>query len=74
MLGFHDIRLGNQPDARLTKFLHENLPAIVPEAGERFDAYIDLLSDSGNGIIAYEEFAARVRRRSQGANEDFDQP
>jgi hypothetical protein len=24
LLGFHDIRLGNQPDARLTKFLHEN--------------------------------------------------
>lgn len=74
MLGFHDIRLSNQPDARLTKFLHENLPTVVPEARERFDAYIDLLSDYGNGIIAYEEFAAKVRRRSQGANEDFDHP
>jgi hypothetical protein len=74
MLGFHDIRLGNQPDARLTKFLHENLPAVVPDARERFEAYVDLLSDYGNGIIAYDEFAARVRRRSQGIDEDFDPP
>jgi hypothetical protein len=74
MLGFHDIRLGNQPDDRLTKFLHENLPAVVPGARERFETYTNLLADYGNGAIAYEEFAARVRRRSQGVNEDFDQP
>jgi hypothetical protein len=74
MLGFHDIRLGNQPDDRLTKFLHDNLPAVVPEARERFETYKDLLADYGNGVIAYEEFAARARRRSQGVNEDFDPP
>lgn len=74
MLGFHDIRLGNQPDDRLTKFLHDNLPAVLPEARDRFETYKDLLADYGNGVIAYEEFAARVRRRAQGVNEDFDQP
>jgi hypothetical protein len=74
MLGFHDIRLGNHPDDRLTKFLHDNLPAVVSEARERFETYKDLLADYGNGVIAYEEFAARVRRRSQGVNEDFDPP
>jgi len=26
LLGYHDIRLGNMPDARLLKFLHVNLP------------------------------------------------
>jgi hypothetical protein len=72
LLGFHDIRVGNQPDIRLTKFLHENLPALIPEARKKFDAYKDLLADYGNGVIAYDEFAARVRRRAQGTNGDFD--
>jgi hypothetical protein len=36
-LGYHDIRLGNQPDPRLITFLHTNLPKVVERARERFD-------------------------------------
>jgi len=72
LLGYHDIRVGNQPDARLVKFIGANLPSVLPGARERFDQYKDLLADYGNRSIRYREFAARVRRRSQGANEDSD--
>jgi hypothetical protein len=74
LLGFHDIRFGNQPDARLTKFIHINLPDVLPRARDHFDEFKDLLSDYASGVMPYEEFAARVRRRSQGVNEDFDVP
>ena len=72
LLGFHDIRVGNQPDNRLVKFVGTNLPKVLPEARERFKEYKDLLADFGRGAMAYPEFAARVRRRSRGTNEDND--
>jgi hypothetical protein len=74
LLGFHDIRFGNQPDARLNKFLHVNLPDVLSRAREDFDQYKDLLSDYRSGRMPYEEFAARVRRRTEGVDEDFDAP
>ena len=72
LLGYHDIRLGNMPDARLLKFIQVNLPAALPDARLRFDRYYDLLRDYGTGAIGYAEFAARVRRRHHGTNEDSD--
>ena len=72
LLGYHDIRTGNQPDKRLTKFFTENLPSILPEARYRFDEYKDLLADFADHTISYQEFAGRVRRRSQGLYENGD--
>lgn len=72
LLGFHDIRIGNAPDNRLTKFIGINLPSVLPEARDRFDAFYDLLGAFGNADIGYEEFAARVRRRNAGEDEDAD--
>ena len=43
LLGYHDIRTGNSPDSRLTKFIVVNLPSVLPQARERFDEYKDLL-------------------------------
>ena len=43
LLGFHDIRLGNQPSAQLDRFIAEILPDDLPGARERFDDYRDLL-------------------------------
>jgi hypothetical protein len=73
-LGFHDIRVGNDPDARMQKFIGENLPKVLPDARQNFDRYKDLLLSYGSLEIDYTEFAARSRRRSEGTNEDFDEP
>ena len=72
LLGYHDIRMGNQPDKRLVKFVCQNLPKVLPEARERFEEYKDLLAAFGGRTMGYAEFAGRVRRRSLGLNEDND--
>ena len=72
LLGYHDIRTGNIPDLRLEKFFNTNLPNILPIAREKFDKYKDLLGAFANGTMDYDEFAGRVRRRSQGLYEDGD--
>ncbi len=72
LLGYHDIRIGNQPDDRLLKFIGINLPKILPGPRDRFDDYKDLLGDFGDGSMEYKEFSARARRRQEGTDEDSD--
>ena len=72
LLGYHDIRVGNLPDTRLIRFIGTNLPNVLPRSREKFEYYKDLLGDFGSRAIAYEEFAARVRRRSEDTDEDND--
>ncbi|NKX68273.1 hypothetical protein HEP89_29490 (plasmid) [Labrenzia sp. 5N] len=72
LLGYSDITLGTEPDGPLRNFIGKNLPAVLPEQRALFDEYKDLLSSFGHQNISYEEFAARVRRRYNGTNEDFD--
>jgi hypothetical protein len=72
LLGYFDIRVGNEPDARLTKFLTKDLPTVLPAARAKFDEYSDLLTAYCHSGMPYEEFAARARRRFDGTNEDGD--
>lgn len=71
LLGYHDIRVGIEPDQRLRRFIGK-LPSLLPEARDRFDGYKDLLCDFASGDMEYKAFAARSRRREQGLPEDFD--
>jgi hypothetical protein len=70
LLGYHDIRIGNEPDDRLNRFLHNNLPALIPLARERFEKHRDLLERYARGELEYAEFAWRVRQRGAGTDED----
>lgn len=72
LLGYHDIRTGNQPDARLLKFFQVNLPQIAADARTRMLANRDLLWAFAVGDMPYTEFAGRARRRMQGLPEDGD--
>jgi hypothetical protein len=74
LLGYHDIRLGNEPDDRLVKFLHTDLPSLLPTLRERFERFNDLLSAYGLRHMSYQEFAGRSRRRLRGEPEDFPEP
>ena len=73
LLGFHDIRVGNDPEARLTRFIHDNLPAISDDARRQYDLFKDLLCSFADGSMRYKEFAARVRRRAANQPEDYDE-
>jgi hypothetical protein len=70
MLGYHDIRVGNTPDARLLKFITVDLPKIAAAARAKFNAHKDLLEPYANDEMPYDEFAGRVLRRWRGENED----
>ena len=72
LLGYHDIRLGTEPDSRLRRFLGSKLGSLLPKARERFDRYHDLLCAFATREMDYVEFAARARRREDGMPEDFD--
>ena len=71
MLGYHDIRVGNDPDERLLRFIRDHLPKVLPGARERFDAFKDLLFEYATSAMDYQEFAGRARRRQRGEPEDF---
>lgn len=73
LLGYHDIRLGNEADARMHKFISENLPALAVDARTKFADHIDLLDGLASGSMSYEEFAGRLGRRFRGEAEDFDE-
>ena len=68
-LGFDDIQVGDEPDARLLSFIGTTLPKLLPDARTRFNKYQDLLAAYADGEIHYREFAGRVRRRAAGKEE-----
>lgn len=55
-----------------TKFVEHNLSLVLPDARERFVENRDLLAAFASREMDYTEFAARVRRRVDGTNEDHD--
>lgn len=71
LLGYADLRLGNEPDARLQRFIAEHLPGLLGDSRPKFDRYRDLMEEYvANGD--YHAFAAKVRRRHLGQPEDYD--
>jgi hypothetical protein len=63
LLGYHDIRVGNAPDARLTHFITKNLPKLLPSARKRFDVFRDLLADYAHQRIDYPTLFEEVKAR-----------
>ena len=63
LLGYHDIRLSNEADPRLQRFLHQNLPIILPEGRRQFDESKDLVYEYAVGRMSYPEFAKRISQR-----------
>ena len=74
LLGYHDIKIGNEPGPHLEHFIGTILPEELPKARERLGAFRDLLESYVTEEFPYQEFNARVRRREQGTNEDHDWP
>lgn len=74
LLGYHDVRVGNDADDRLMRFIGLNLPSLVGPAKIKLDQYGDLLDAFSTNSMRYAEFAARVRRRESGQKEDNDWP
>jgi hypothetical protein len=65
LLGYHDVRVGNDPDERLTRFIHTNLPNLLPSARAKFDELHGLLEEYATEAIGHAEFVSRVRGRDK---------
>ena len=63
LLGYHDVRLGNEPDARMRRFFTELLPQLAPRARTKFDAMKDLLAAFANQQMTYKEFYTELQIR-----------
>jgi len=63
LLGYHDIRVGNAPDARLTHFIHVNLPSLLPTARKQFDRFRDVLADYANQRFDYPTLVHEIKAR-----------
>jgi hypothetical protein len=61
LLGYHDIRVGNDPDPRLLTFTTKNLPIALSASRSRFDAAKELLSAYASGGMPYAAFAENVK-------------
>ena len=61
LLGYHDIRVGNEPDDRLITFVHHNLPMVLDRARKQFERNKGVLRAFVGGGISYGELGARVR-------------
>ena len=70
LLGYSDVRTGNEPDARLLRFFSSSLPSIAEESREKFDAHKSLIEDYVQGNLSYAKFVAQLRGNSDG--EDWD--
>ena len=65
LLEYHDIRVGNEPDKRLTLFLHTNLQKVLPVARAGFEIFKDLLTKYSTREIGYDAFAAIAAKRAR---------
>ena len=72
LLGYHDVRVGNDPNARLVEFVTNTVSARAEEYRERFNRYRDLLQRFAEGELSYAGFAARIRRRENALPENGD--
>jgi hypothetical protein len=48
------------------------MPLVAESAAYQFEQYWDLLDEFAFGQMSNEEFAARIRRRKRGTNENQD--
>jgi hypothetical protein len=60
LLGYHDVRIGNEPDKRLTKFIQEQLPNLVETARPTFKRFNPAHVAYGRGLINYTEWVKLI--------------
>ncbi|MGH8190196.1 MAG: hypothetical protein ACREP2_01960 [Rhodanobacteraceae bacterium] len=61
LLGYHDIRVGTDPDARMTRFFESLLPHLVSDARSKFDSVKHLLGPFANREMTYKEFYTELQ-------------
>jgi hypothetical protein len=66
LLGYHDVRVGNEPDRRMLRFCGELLPALVKDVRPTFLKFRDVHRAYGKGEIRYQEWLRELRKGGRG--------
>jgi hypothetical protein len=64
LLGYHDIRVGNEPDRRMNRFVTDLLPDLVGDAQNTFEKFRDAHLAYGRGEMKYKEWVRVIMVRS----------
>jgi len=73
-LGYFDVRVGNEPDARMLRFFEHSLPTVAKRAREKFRENIETISSYAEGRMVYSEFVAHIRGRVEEEVEPYWDP
>jgi hypothetical protein len=65
-LGYHDVRVGNEPDARMLRFFGELLPGLVKDVKPTFIKFREVHRAYGKGEITYQEWLKFLRVGGRG--------
>jgi hypothetical protein len=77
LLGYHDVRVGNEPDARMVKFICTDLPQLKEAAKPEFLKFKDVHLAYGKGEMEYRDWVREIfvrsgiwadRREGEGGN------
>ncbi|MGB7727500.1 MAG: hypothetical protein WBL50_05675 [Candidatus Acidiferrum sp.] len=60
LLGFHDVRVGSEPDGRMSRFVVELLPDLVGGARSTFERFRNLHTAYGKSEIPYAEWVRGI--------------
>jgi hypothetical protein len=66
LLGYHDVRVGNEPDGRMLRFFIDHLAGLVREVTPIFQKFRYVHSAYGRGDITYYEWLKRLRASGRG--------
>jgi hypothetical protein len=66
LLGYHDVRVGNEPYRRMLRFFEELLPTLVKEVKPTFLKFREVHRAYGKGEIRYPEWLKELRKGGRG--------
>jgi len=69
-LGYFDVRVGNEPDARMLHFFGNSIQLVSKESREKFDSRKELIDQYVNGSMKYVEFERTLREGDEGSEEE----
>jgi hypothetical protein len=66
LLGYHDVRTGNEPDARMTRFVSELLPGLAVGARPTFTKFRVVHRAYGKGEMSYVQWFKELKQGTKG--------
>ena len=67
LLGYHDVRVGNEPDRRMNHFVSELLPELVADARATFEKFRSVHRAYGRGELGYRAWVREIGVQGLGA-------